>query len=126
MSFLKKLVEETPEKFHTFLDRLEKVLQVARGRVDIKSRLNLLLDPDKPQTSTYLSAGQVLFVANAHFTGNAFPIFEPLKDYANQLELSLISYEGRGIDASVKLVSALEAMKVLQNTGLPTKQKDKD
>lgn len=70
--------------------------------------------------------GQVHFVANAHFTSDEFPIFEPLGAYAKSLELSLISHDGRGIDSSVKLVSALEAMKVLEHTGLPTKAKEKD
>lgn len=124
MSLRDRLFKDTKEKFSETLDRIEKVLQVARGRVDIKSRLNLLLDPDKPQTSTYLTRGQVQFVTTAHFTGKAFDIFKPLMEYAKELELSLISFEGRGVDSSVKLVSALEAMKVLEQTGLPTKRKD--
>ena len=121
-SFINWLFEKSPEQFKEGLDRLEKVLQVAKGRIDIKSRLSLLLNPDLPQTTTYLTKAQAHFVTTAHFVGKEFPVFQPLSDYAREMELSLISVEGRGVENSVRLIQALELQKIMEKSGVQVKK----
>jgi len=57
------ILEMAKEEYDKFTERMEKLIAIARGRVDMKSRLMLLLDPDKVETSTRLSRSQVQFVA---------------------------------------------------------------
>ena len=108
----------TKEKFEVVTNRIEKVIAIARGRVDMKSRLMLLLDPDKVETSTRLTRSQVQFVSMAYSAAEQWPFFEPLADYATHLCLTNISLEGKGREESIRFAGALAESKLLQKMGL--------
>lgn len=103
----------------------EAYFSVLRGKVDIKSRLMLLLNPDKPQTTAFLTNAQSHFVGIAHFMAEKFPVFKGLRDYADQVCLSSLGVEGRGIDASVRLSGAIVESKLLERLGIGISQKEK-
>ena len=112
------LLEMAKEEYDKFTERMEKLIAIARGRVDMKSRLMLLLDPDKIQTSTRLSRSQVQFVALSYSAAEQWPFFEPLKDFAEHLCLTNISLEGKGREESIRFAGALAESKLLQKMGL--------
>jgi len=97
---------------------LEKFFSMIRGKVDIKSRLMLLADPDNILTSTILTASQVEFVSVSFFVGDKFSVLEPLKDYARTFAQANISKQGIGREQSIALVSAMQESKLLQRMGL--------
>lgn len=104
----------------------EKYYSILKGKVDIKSRLMLLLNPDKPQTTTFISTAQAHFIGIAHFMSVKFKAFKGLKDYADQVCLSCLGIEGKGIDASVRLNAAVAESKLLQKLGIGISQKEKE
>lgn len=112
------LLEMTKEKYDKFTERIEKILAIARGRVDMKSRLMLLLDPDKIETSTRLTRSQVQFVALSYSAAEQWPFFEPLKNVAMHLCLGNISLDGKGREESIRFAGALAESKLLQKMGL--------
>lgn len=112
------LLEMAKEEFENFTNRLEKIIAIARGRVDMKSRLMLLLDPDKVETSTRLTRSQVQFVALSYSAVEQWEFFKPLADYATHLCLTNISLEGKGREESIRFAGALAESKLLQKMGL--------
>jgi len=113
------------------LSAYEQFLNISRGKVDVKNRLMLLLNPDIPKTSTKLTQGQVQFIALSHFVAKSFPEdgFEALEDFATELELASISHEGWGVDSSIRLSSAISESKLMQRLAIfkseETKAKEK-
>lgn len=129
----KKTATPTPSKEHWFwqisneeretvLSWIEKLFALLRGKVDIKSRLTLLLSPDNIKTSTRLTPAQVRFVSSAHFVAKHFPIFEPLKDFAVEFCETNISLKGLGREEVIRFVGALQESKLLQKIGVLAKQ----
>jgi len=106
------------DEFEKFTERFEKMYAILRGRVDMKSRLMLLLDPDKVETSTRLSRSQVQFVSLAYSAYEQWDFLKPLADYANHLCLANISLEGKGREESIRFAGALAESKLLQKMGL--------
>lgn len=102
----------------------ELYFSLLEGRTDIKSRLMLLLNPDIPMTTSFLSKGQAHFVGLAHFMAEKFPIFKGLRDYADKVCLSTLGTEGKGIDASVRLTGAVVESKILQRLGIGIQEKE--
>jgi len=119
------ILELAKEKFDDYVLRFEKLLSVLRGRVDIKSRLNLLLDPEKIETSTRLSRGQVQFVSLAYSASEKWDFLEPLKQYAEHFCLSNISLEGKGREEAIRFTGALAESKLLQKLGILQKDEKK-
>jgi len=103
----------------------ERYWDLLEGKVDIKNRLMILLNPDKPQTTAFLTNAQSHFVGLAHFMAQKFPVFKGLKDYADQVCLSSLGVEGKGIDASVRLSGAIVESKLLERLGIGISQKEK-
>lgn len=112
------LLQMAKEEFAEYTARFEKVYAILRGRVDMKSRLMLLLDPDKVETSTRLSRSQVQFVALSYSAAEQWPFFQPLADFARHLCLTNISLEGKGREESIRFAGALAESKLLQKMGL--------
>ena len=118
MELMSSLLEMTKERFEKVTNRIEKILAIARGRVDMKSRLMLLLDPDKVETSTRLTRSQVQFVALSYSAAEQWDFFEPLANFATHLCLTNISLEGLGIESAIRFAGALAESKLLQKMGL--------
>jgi len=99
------------------LGKLERLLNILKGKVDPKSNLRLLLDPDKVESSTRLSANQVDFVSLSVFVAREFPEFEPLAEYAFDFCLANISLRGEGRQEAIRLMSAMSESKILSKMG---------
>jgi len=115
---MSSLLAMAKEKFEIATNRIEKILAIARGRVDMKSRLMLLLDPDKVETSTRLTRSQVQFVSLSYSAAEQWDFFQPLFNYARHLCLANISLEGKGREESIRFAGALAESKLLQKMGL--------
>ena len=117
---------QLPEKeVNDIITRLDKFIGMVRGKVDIKSRLMLLANPENIKTSTILTPGQVQFVAIAHYDAKEFSIFEPLKDFAVEFAETNISKQGIGREQQIRFVGALQESKMLQKLGIVA-EKGKD
>ena len=91
---------------------------MVRGKIDIKSRLMLLANPENIKTSSILSPNQVEFVAGSHYDAKYFEIFEPLKDYSVEFAETAISKRGIGREQSIRFVGAMQESKLLTKMGL--------
>lgn len=116
----KKFTPGSPSKeakIQQSLSRFEQFLNIIRGKADVKSRLMLLLNPDKVETSTRLSRSEVDFVSLSLFVAREFPEFEPLKDFAMDFCLANISLQGLGREEAIRFTSALSESKILERMG---------
>jgi hypothetical protein len=100
------------------MSKFEKFLNIIRGKSDVKSRIRLLLDPDKVETSTYLTKAEVDFVSTALYVAQEFPMFETLADYAIEYSLVKISEQGHGVESVIRFTSAINESKLLSKFSL--------
>jgi hypothetical protein len=107
-----------PEKKDDEMGKFERFLNIIRGKSDVKSRIRLLLDPDKVETSTYLTKAEVDFVSTAMFVSDQFPMFEPLEEYAMGYCLTKISEQGHGVESVIRFTSAINESKLLSKFSL--------
>jgi len=126
VEIMPSMLEMTKEKFEEYTERFEKIYSILRGRVDVKSRLMLLLNPDKIQTSTRLTRAQVQFVALSFSAAEQWEFMEPIKQYAEHFCLTNISLEGKGIESAIRFTGALAESKLLQKIGILQKEAKAD
>ncbi len=108
------------------MQRFKGFLDVVKGKVDIRSRLDAILNPDNPQTSSRLSESEIDFVMDAYWLAKTFPVFKPLKDLADELLLTKISQQGLGRQEAIQFMSAMETSKMIETIlGVPEKEKPK-
>lgn len=112
------LFQASEEDIKRIIERLTKLVDLIRGKVDIKSRLMLLANPENIKTSSILSPNQCDFVAGAYFDAKHFDIFEPLRDFAEELAQTLISKHGLGREQQIRFVQALQEAKSLKQAVL--------
>jgi len=106
-------MSEQEEKKLNFFERF---LNILRGRVDVQTRTEVITDPKKPQTSSYLTESQAEFVTESFWLNKTFPgEFEPVKEYADNLLLSVLSIKGRATENSIRLVGAIEETESFKN-----------
>lgn len=115
---VKQKVKEKAEDFIANLKLFELFLNVVRGKVDIKNRLMLLLNPENIKTSTRLTRTEIDFVSLSHFVADEFPEFEGLRKFANLFCECSISREGWGVDSSIRLNSAISESKLMQKLAI--------
>jgi len=119
---LQTLAEEEKklEKEPDSLAKFERFLNIARGKVDIKYRLRLLLDPDNIKTTTRLSRSQVDFAFLCDFTAAKFEEegFGGLSEFATEFRLSNISLEGKGRTEAIQYEGAIGESKLLQKLNI--------
>ncbi len=108
-------VEEELKRFYEELKQFEAFWNVYKGKVDVKNRLSLLLNPETLETSTNLTKSQVEFVTLSLFAAESFPQFEPLADYAKKFCQVMISREGWGVESSIRFNSAISESKMFRS-----------
>ncbi len=97
-----RLFQENISKFKQFLD-------VVRGKIDVRSRLDAILNPTRMETSSRLSEDQVDFVSTAKWFSKTWPeLYKPLEDFADELMPATISIKGLGREEAIKFVGAIE------------------
>jgi len=103
--------EEFKEKFKWIVD-------LAKGRKDIKSRVAVLANPDNLKTMSILKRNEADFVVDAFWLAKTWGFFDPMRDYAKEkLEVN-ISIEGQGREQAIRFVGALSETKLLQKLGV--------
>jgi hypothetical protein len=101
--------------FKKTLGKLKQILDVVFKKEDVRNRLSSILNPEKPQTSSRLTAEQVNFVKDAYWLAKQYPdLYLPMKDYADETLLTQMSEKGWGTEQSIKLVGAIEQSKAFQ------------
>jgi hypothetical protein len=109
------LKEPVPE-WRSRLEKFQKLMQIIEGRVDIRRRLDAILNPDNIQTSTRLTHAEVDFVTDAYWLAKTYPdLFTPLKDFADELMLTKISQEGLGRQEAIQFMGAIETSKLFKS-----------
>lgn len=121
---LLKLFRDNPEKA---LELFEKFLNIARGKVDIKYRLRLLLEPDNIRTTTRLTHSQVDFMSLCFFVSDKFKDegFGGLEDYAREFAQANISLHGLGREEAIQYESAIGESKLLSKLNIFGSQESK-
>lgn len=77
------------------------------GRENVKKRIEVLLDPSKPQTTSFLSAPQVHYVETCYFLASIYPELNFLREDADELSRTMMSYKGKGVQSTIDLQKAL-------------------
>lgn len=103
-------------EWRTRLEKFKEFLNVVQGKVDIKRRLDALLNPDKLQTSTRLTGEEIDFVVDAYWLARTYPeLFSPLRDFADELMATKISEQGLGRQEAIQFVGAIETTKLFKS-----------
>ena len=107
--------EKPSDDWKQKLAKFKEFLNVVQGKVDIRRRLDAILNPENIQTSTRLSHAEIDFVVDAYWLANTYPtLFMPLKDFANELMYTKISDQGLGRQEAIQFISAQESGKLLK------------
>jgi hypothetical protein len=113
-------------KFDETLDLFKKFIDIISGKANIRDRIGILLSPRNPQTSSKLKINQVDYLRNSIWIAKQYPEFEPLKEDAMELAITMLSHEGWGVDQVIRLEDAM-SKEVLKETTIkePEKQQEK-
>jgi len=114
--------EDQMEKFFEFVDRL-------RGRRDVKTRVQVIANPDNPKSMSVLSHGQAEFVADSYFLSGVKEwggLFDGFKDLAVEIMEVSPSIRGLGREQTIRFVGALSATKILSKLGVSVGGEEKE
>lgn len=108
------MTENLPSSPNTFdynLTQFRKVWDVLIGKGDFKSKINSILNPDKPQTSSNISLPQVQYVVEAYYLAECYPeSLGFLKKDADNLLWTMMSLKGWGIDKVIEFQNSLREL----------------
>ena len=96
---LKSIPKDAFLKFKTLLD-------VFRGREDIRQKLAFLFNPTNIRTATRLNQKQVEFVSQAYTLAKFYDELEPVKELADQLMWTTPSTKGQRVDEAIRFQQA--------------------
>lgn len=119
-------MSETKTDFEKSLDKIRQILDLVEGRTDIKKRIEVLLRPEQPKTSSKITLPQVSYCQDAYWLGNEkiYPEFEALKIDADELLETMLSHDGFGVKSTIDLQKALthgEVKETMIKESLPQK-----
>jgi len=103
------------------LERFKQFLNIVKGRKDVKSRVQVLANPENLKTMSILTRSQAEFVAISHWASSVPEwggMFKGLEDYSNLLMETSISVGGEGREQSIRFMGALSESKVLSKLGV--------
>jgi len=121
----KKLMDKMKpflELFYDFIDHM-------KGRKDVKSRVAVLADPDKPETMSILSPSECRFVTESLWASERpqwHGIFNGLGALAIKKLYVNISKRGEGREQSIRFMGALSESKLLSKLGFNVKGEGKE
>lgn len=119
--------EKSTEKMRKLLPLIKDFFDVLRGKLDIKQRLAILLNPDNPQTTGRITPMQVEYVRDFYLLEKIYPHeFGYMKQDAIELLLSSISKHGLGREEAIRYEGAIGETKLLQKLGFVTERKEKE
>jgi len=79
------------------MEKFEKFYNLITGRKDVKSRVQVLADPDNPKSMSVLTHGQAEFVVDAYFVSGVEEwgkMFDGLKELADEIIRYLLALGG--------------------------------
>jgi hypothetical protein len=108
------------DKLKEQLVNFKEFIDIARGHKDVKTRVEVLANPDNLNTMSNLTKNQARFIANAEFLDNRSwgSMFEGLKDFAESIREPAISVRGEGREQAIRFMGALNESKLLSKLGI--------
>lgn len=118
---------EIPPEIAQKLAQFKEFLDTVKGNKDVKTRVQVLADPDNLDTMSILTKNQARFLANANFleTRSWGAMFEGLQNYAQSIREPAISISGEGREQTIRFMGALSESKFLSKLGINLKGDDK-
>lgn len=113
--------EEKLKKFKEFVDTV-------KGHKDVKTRVEVLANPENLDTMSILTKSQAKFLANANWLASRPEwggMFLGLKQYAQSLREPSISINGEGREQTIRFMGAISESKFLSKLGINVKGEDK-
>lgn len=107
MSKIIESLETRLSNFATKLSNFAKFLEVVRGKENVQTRPDVVLNPKNKLTSSNITAEQADFVSSAYFMAYWFPEGQPLRVYAEIYLQVSASKNGWGIDKIIEHEQAL-------------------
>ena len=102
-------------RFARNMAKLKQILDLVFKKEDVRNRLSSILNPEKPQTSSKLSAEQVNFVTDAFWFADMWPeLYNPLKTDAENLLLTQLSENGYGVERAIDLTGRIEGSQMMK------------
>lgn len=121
----KTLADKTKDKLAPLIELIREV----KGHRDVKTRLQVLTDPDNLNTMSVLTSEEAHFLSVSDWLVER-PIwglmFTGLSDYAKSIREPAISISGRGREDSIRLMGAISESKFLSKLGLNLKGGEKE
>lgn len=122
---MEKPKEELSEAMRKFIHFYE----VVKGKRDVKSRVQVMADPDNLKTMTILSHSQAEFVSIAYWVSEIKEygdMWSGLKDYATLLMETNCSVGRKRAEQVIQFMGALSESKLLSKLGISLKGEGKE
>lgn len=115
------------EKLKEQLGLFKEFIDVARGHKDVKTRVEVLANPDNLNTMSVLTKNQARMIANCQYLeGRSWgTMFEGLKEFAESIREPAISISGEGREQAIRFMGALNESKLLSKLGINTQGESK-
>lgn len=110
------------------LEKLKQLMDIAKGKKDIKSRLSVLTNPDNLDTMSVLSKAQAHFLGETNWLVKQSwgKVFTPLNELAQSWREPNISISGQGRKDSIEFVRAINEAKALTKIDGKKSKDDKE
>jgi len=102
---------EQTKKLQQGLKVIEQIIDILRGRKDVRTRLTAITAPDPANlvSSSNLSDEQVNAVEDCKFAASRYPeIYGPMNDSADITLRTALSLKGYGVEKGIALNGAIE------------------
>jgi hypothetical protein len=107
--------EVSEQKFELALRRIKRLIDIVRGKEDVRNRLSAILDPQKPQSSSNLTAVQVNFQIRARWFTQTYPKrYSAIGALADEMTSCNMSLNGWGVEKAISLTAAIEQSAVFK------------
>jgi len=108
------------------MEKLERFINLVRGRKDVKGRVAVLANPEKLESMSILTRGQAEFVQDAEWLAEEEKCYKPMENYANKMMLVSPSVGGEGREQAIRFVGALSETKLLSKLGINVRGEEKE
>jgi len=116
-------IKALKERIVAYAEPLKILFEALTGRKDIKSRVDVLANPQNPKSMSILSPQKVEFCTIAFFMNGVKEwggIFEGLEKFATEIMAFSPSNAGKGREQVISFVGALQEGKMFKGLNLTT------
>ncbi len=118
------VVKRPTRSMQEVFEILREIVQLVDPKEDVGSRVDFLMNPRNPLTSSILSVGQVRAQVFARSAAHGFPIMSVVRRDADTRLLATISLEGVGRRQAIATINMEDALRKLGLTGRLGDQKE--